>query len=49
MQRVYRVSHQTGWTGVIGALIQTFGRVDGPHVLEIGKATALAKEQPKGN
>jgi hypothetical protein len=42
-------SHQTGWTGVVAALIEIFGRLDGPHFLEVGKTAAYAREQPKGN
>jgi hypothetical protein len=42
-------SHQTGWTGVVAALIEIFGRLDGQHFLEVGKTAAYAREQPKGN
>jgi Glycosyl hydrolase family 63 C-terminal domain len=39
-------SHQTGWTGVVAKLIETFGRVDARTLLEGGKAAAFgpAKE-----
>jgi hypothetical protein len=30
-------SHQTGWTGLIGTLIEFFGRVDGARVLAEGR------------
>src|SRR6201993_2053327 len=36
-------SHQTGWTGLVAKLIDLFGRLDGPHVLNAGKAAAFAK------
>jgi hypothetical protein len=35
-------SHQTGWTGGIGALIEFFGRVDAAGFLTAGKAAAFA-------
>jgi hypothetical protein len=37
-------SHQTGWTGLVGKLIEMFGRVDGKQLLESGRAGAFAKE-----
>jgi hypothetical protein len=37
-------SHQTGWTGLVGKLIELFGRVDGEKFLEAGKAGGFAKE-----
>ncbi len=36
-------SHQTGWTGVIAKLIELFGRMDGPQLLDAGKSGAFAK------
>jgi hypothetical protein len=36
-------SHQTGWTGLVAALIQIFGRLDGPRTLEIGKAASFTR------
>jgi hypothetical protein len=38
-------SHQTGWTGLVGKLIEMFGRLDGQAFLDAGKAGAFAKEQ----
>jgi hypothetical protein len=36
-------SHQTGWTGVIAKLIDIFGRIEGPLLLDAGKSGAFAK------
>jgi hypothetical protein len=36
-------SHQTGWTGLVAKLIELFGRMDGPQLLEAGKSDAFAK------
>ncbi len=38
-------SHQTGWTGLVGALIHLFGRLDPAKVLEAGKQSAFARTQ----
>jgi hypothetical protein len=38
-------SHQTGWTGLVGKLIELFGRVDGQQLLDAGKSGAFAKER----
>jgi hypothetical protein len=38
-------SHQTGWTGLVGKLIEMFGRIDGQTFLDAGKAGAFGKEQ----
>ena len=35
-------SHQTGWTGAVAKLIQLFGVLDGPRMLETGKVAAFA-------
>jgi hypothetical protein len=35
-------SHQTGWTGVVGLLINLFGRIDPARLLEGGRADAFA-------
>jgi hypothetical protein len=35
-------SHQTGWTGVVGLLINLFGRIDPVRFLEGGRADAFA-------
>jgi hypothetical protein len=35
-------SHQTGWTGLVGKLIELFGRVDGNQFLDAGKSGAFA-------
>jgi hypothetical protein len=40
-------SHQTGWTGVVGKLIELFGRIDATQLLEGGKAGAFAKGESK--
>jgi hypothetical protein len=37
-------SHQTGWTGLVGKLIEIFGRVNAEQFLEGGKASGFAKE-----
>ncbi len=37
-------SHQTGWTGLVATLIDLFGRLDGPHFLEMGRVAAFAKK-----
>jgi hypothetical protein len=37
-------SHQTGWTGLVGKLIELFGRLDAQKVLEAGKAGGFALE-----
>jgi hypothetical protein len=37
-------SHQTGWTGLVGKLIEVFGRLDGQKFLDAGRAGAFAKE-----
>jgi hypothetical protein len=36
-------SHQTGWTGLVGKLIELFGRIDGQQFLDVGKSGAFAK------
>ncbi len=38
-------SHQTGWTGLVGKLIELFGRIDGTQLLNAGKSGAFAKVQ----
>ncbi len=38
-------SHQTGWTGLVGALIWLFGRVDGKSYLETGNRTIFTKTE----
>jgi hypothetical protein len=38
-------SHQTGWTGLVGKLIELFGRLDAQKVLELGKAGGFALDQ----
>jgi hypothetical protein len=38
-------SHQTGWTGMVAAMINIFGRVDGKQLLEAGKTEAFAKKK----
>ena len=37
-------THQTGWTGLVGKLIEIFGRLDGQKLLDAGRAGAFAKD-----
>jgi hypothetical protein len=39
-------SHQTGWTGLVAPLIELFGRLDAPRVLELGRKTLFERNQP---
>jgi hypothetical protein len=41
-------SHQTGWTGLVGGLIDLFGRIDGAEYLDAGKAGVFARPAPIG-
>jgi hypothetical protein len=34
-------SHQTGWTGIVGALLWFFGSLDAKRILEVGKMEAF--------
>jgi hypothetical protein len=36
-------SHQTGWTSLVGALINLFARLDGERALEGGRAAAFER------
>jgi hypothetical protein len=38
-------THQTGWTGLVGKLIELFGRLDGQQLLDAGRSAAFAKER----
>jgi hypothetical protein len=38
-------SHQTGWTGLVGSLIQLFGRLDGPRFLEVGRRELFLRRE----
>ncbi len=38
-------SHQTGWTGLVGKLIEMFGRLDAQKFLEAGRAGAFDRQQ----
>jgi hypothetical protein len=38
-------SHQTGWTGLIGRLIQLYGQLDGDSLLQGGIAQAFVDEE----
>jgi hypothetical protein len=38
-------SHQTGWTGLVGKLIELFGRIDAEQILAGGKAKTFAKKE----
>jgi hypothetical protein len=40
-------SHQTGWTGVIAALIEIFGKLDAKTFLQSGREAALGREKEK--
>ena len=40
-------SHQTGWTGLIAALIQLFGILDAPALLEAGKSAIQSVESTR--
>ena len=37
-------SHQTGWTGLVAKLIEIFGHLDGPRLLNAGKSAAFVKD-----
>ena len=37
-------SHQTGWTGLVGVLIDLFGRLDPVRLLKEGRSTAFAHD-----
>jgi hypothetical protein len=36
-------SHQTGWTGLVGTIIQLFGAMDPQRILEVGKMAAFGR------
>jgi len=36
-------SHQTGWTGLVGKLVQLYGYLDPKRILEVGKQAAFTK------
>jgi hypothetical protein len=38
-------NHQTGWTGLVATMIELFGRLDGPHFLEMGREAAFARRR----
>ena len=40
-------SHRTGWTGLVGNLVEFFGRVEATQFLRGGKAAALAQSAGK--
>jgi len=40
-------SHQTGWTGVIAALMEIFGKIDPEEFLRGGRTTALGREKAR--
>jgi len=40
-------SHQTGWTGLIGRLIQLYGQLDGASLLQDGIAQAFVDEEAR--
>jgi hypothetical protein len=37
-------SHQTGWTGLVGVLIDLFGRLDPVRLLKEGRSSAFAHD-----
>jgi hypothetical protein len=39
-------SHQTGWTGIIGKLIELFGRLDAQQLLAAGKGAVISSGKP---
>ncbi len=41
-------SHQTGWTGLVGGLIDLFGRLDGTRYLNAGNTGVFARQEPAG-
>ncbi len=41
--RAWGASHQTGWIGLVARMIEMFGRLNGPQLLEAGEAGAFAK------
>ena len=40
-------SHRNGWTGLVGNLVEFFGRVEATQFLRGGKATALTQSADK--
>jgi hypothetical protein len=36
-------SHQTGWTGLVGGLIELFGKIDATSWLELGRSAAAPR------
>jgi hypothetical protein len=40
-------SHQTGWTGLVGTVIQLFGAMDPQRILEVGKMAAFGQTPAK--
>ena len=38
-------SHQTGWTGLVGGLIDLFGRIDAPQYLNGGNMAVFARQE----
>jgi hypothetical protein len=36
-------SHQTGWTGLVAKYVDLFRRLDGPRLLETGRAGAFVR------
>ena len=40
-------SHQTGWTGLVGTIIQLFGALDPQRALEVGKMAAYGRSPAK--
>jgi hypothetical protein len=42
-------SHQTGWTGLVAKLIESFGRIDATRALEIGKKHSFATQELAGS
>jgi len=38
-------SHQTGWTGLVGGLIDLFGRIDATQYLNAGNVAVFARQE----
>src|SRR5712691_3161554 len=38
-------SHQTGWTGVVAKLIETFGHIDAQQFIDAGKSGAFSDSE----
>ena len=41
-------SHQTGWTGLVAALVELFGNTDAARFLEVGRKAIFARDGARG-